>query len=94
MNIYPTLIDACGLPLKPGIEAVSIYPLLKNPTQKWKYHSVTTFGRNNNTVRTKRGRYTRYFDGGEELYDHNIAPNEWKNLACDPRFSNIKKRVS
>lgn len=91
MDIYPTLIDACGLPKKEGIEAVSIYPLLKKPEQAWDHPSVTTFGKNNHTIRSERWRYTHYFDGGEELYDHNADPHEWKNLAADTRYAKVKK---
>ncbi|HCR31709.1 MAG TPA: iduronate-2-sulfatase, partial [Opitutae bacterium] len=34
-------------------------------------------------------RYIRYNDGGEELYDHNIDPNEWMNLAENPEYKSV-----
>ncbi|HMY77018.1 MAG TPA: choline-sulfatase, partial [Blastocatellia bacterium] len=34
-------------------------------------------------------RYIRYADGSEELYDHRRDPNEWTNLARDPRYAKI-----
>ena len=94
MDIYPTLIDMCSFPARKGIEAVSIYPLLKNPKLQWNHPSVSTWGQNNHSVRTERWRYIRYSDGGEELYDHNIDPHEWKNLASDPKFSDIKNQLA
>ena len=94
MDIYPTLIDMCSFPARKGIEGVSIYPLLKNPKLQWNHPSVSTWGQNNHSVRTERWRYTRYSDGGEELYDHNIDPHEWKNLASDTKFSAIKKQLA
>lgn len=93
MDIYPTLIDMCGFPLRNNIEAISIFPLLKNPKLTWDHPSLSTWGRNNHSVRTERWRYIRYSDGGEELYDHNNDPHEWKNLAPDPKFSDVKKQL-
>ena len=94
MDIYPTLIDLCKLPNKPGLEAINITPLLKNPTLTWNHPSITTHGKNNHAVRTERWRYIIYNDGGEELYDHNADPLEWKNLAGDSKYAGIKKDLA
>ena len=94
MDIYPTLIDMCGFPARNNIEAVSIFPLLKNPKLTWNYPSLSTWGQNNHSVRTERWRYIRYSDGGEELYDHNNDPHEWKNLALNVKFVHIKKQLA
>src|SRR5678815_4827897 len=94
MDIFPTLIDICGLPQKQGIEAVDIMPLLKNPQLHWDHPSVTTMGKGNHAIRTERWRYIQYNDGGEELYDHNADPNEWKNLANDPKYADTIKKLS
>ena len=32
-------------------------------------------------------------NGDEELYDHSADPNEWKNLAGDPVFADVKRRL-
>ena len=32
-----------------------------------------------------RWHYLRYADGAEELYDCESDPNEWTNLAADPK---------
>ncbi len=42
------------------------------------------------SLRTKKYRYVLCNDGEEELYDHDIDPYEWKNLASDPRYTGIK----
>ena len=39
-------------------------------------------------------RYTRYFDGGEELYDHRVDPNEWNNLAGKTELLSDKQRLA
>ena len=94
MDIYPTLITLCNFPKKDGIEATDISPLLKNPGLTWDVPSVTTMGKGNHAVRTERWRYIRYNDGGEELYDHTIDPNEWNNLAKDPRYTDTIKKIA
>ncbi len=55
---------------------------------------MTTHGRGNHAVRTRRWRYIRYADGSEELYDHDADPMEWKNVAGDSRFSSVKTRLA
>ena len=90
LDIYPTLIDLCGLPLKEELEGVSLVPLLKDANAAWDRPAVTTFGRNNHSVRSPRWRYIRYADGSEELYDHNIDDMEWNNLAGDPIHDGVK----
>jgi arylsulfatase A-like enzyme len=94
MDMYPTLIELCGLPKKSDIEANSLVPLLKNPQSKWDHPSVMTWGRNNHAVRDERWRYIRYADGTEELYDHDRDPHEWTNLAKDAKFDTVKKGLA
>jgi arylsulfatase A-like enzyme len=94
MDIYPTLVDLCALKEKPGLEAHSLLPLLKDAKAEWKHAAITTHGRENHAVRTDRWRYIRYSDGGEELYDHTADPLEWKNLAKDPKFDAVKKELA
>lgn len=94
MDIYPTLLELSSLPKKPGIEANSLVPLLKNPKAPWIYPSLTTHGLGNHSVRSERWRYIRYEDGSEELYDHNNDPQEWKNLAGDAKFSTVKAELA
>ena len=86
IDIYPTLIDLCGLPKRAGLDGHSLQPLLKNPNRQWDHPVVMTYGFNNHAVQTLRWRYIRYADGGEELYDHTSDPNEWKNLASHSRY--------
>jgi hypothetical protein len=45
------------------------------------------------SVCSDRFRYTLSTNGEEELYDHHEDPNEWKNLAGDPEYSDIKSRL-
>ena len=46
------------------------------------------------SLRTKEWRYTRYFDGTEELYNQSEDPNEWTNLAENPKYDALKKKFA
>jgi arylsulfatase A-like enzyme len=81
IDIYPTLLDYCGLPEKADLEGVALRKLLENPDATWTRPALCTFGPNNHSLRSEHWRYTRYADGSEELYDHRADPNEWDNLA-------------
>ena len=97
VDLYPTLLEMCGLPLRDGLDGQSIVPLLKNPETNWEGPVLTTFGYQNHAVRTDRWRYIRYNDGGEELYDHRNDPHEWTNLVSveifQPVIDKMKKQL-
>jgi arylsulfatase A-like enzyme len=94
MDLYPTLADLCGLPVDSAWEGKSLKPLLNNPDAPWDRPSLTTHGKDNHAIKSERWRYIRYEDGGEELYDHQTDPLEWKNLASDPQFAAVKKDLA
>ncbi|MEM6916257.1 MAG: sulfatase [Verrucomicrobiota bacterium] len=81
IHVYRTLADLAGLTPPDYVDGVSLAPQLENPDAEISYPCITTWGRGNYTLRTRDWRYTRYFDGSEELYDHRSDPNEWTNLA-------------
>ena len=99
VDLFPTLAELCGLPKPDGLEGLSFVPLLTAPDRPWKraaftvvshvgsvkgatYLDPTKLGR---TVRTERWRYTEWFDGSAELYDHDADPYECANLANTPQ---------
>lgn len=86
LNLFPTLADLCGLPAPPGLEGVSLRPLLEDPSAPWDRPAVMTFERGNHAVRSERFRYIRYANGEEEFYDHASDPGELTNLASDSSF--------
>jgi arylsulfatase A-like enzyme len=83
LDLYPTLIELCGLPARDGLDGRSLAPQLKDALAPREAPAITTHNQNNHAVRTERWRYIRYADGSEELYDESADPNEWRNLAGD-----------
>jgi arylsulfatase A-like enzyme len=81
IDLFPTLVELCGLPRPPDLDGRSLAPLLGEPDSEWDRPALTTHGAGNHALRTDRWRYIRYADGGEELYDHAADPHEWTNLA-------------
>ncbi len=92
-SIYPTLTDLCGLAPAQNLEARSLLPLFKQPRANWPYPAVTTWGRNNHAIKTDDYRYIRYEDGTEELYLEKSDPNEWQNVADQPKYAKVKARL-
>lgn len=106
IDMYPTLIDLCGLPEDPNadgngraLDGHSIRPFLADPENgSWDGPpvAVTTVGFHDTahySARGRRWRYTWCSTGEEELYDHNADPHEWTNLAGDPAHAEIKNRL-
>ncbi len=94
LDLYPTLADVCGLPLRSELEGRSLKPLLQNCAAEWERPAVTTYQRNNHAIRSERWRYIRYADGSEELYDHDKDPMEWTNLAGASKYDEVKRELS
>ncbi len=95
-DIYPTLIDICGFSnQKPGVlQGKSLSGFLKeeNPTETEAIAYSISNGGKDATIRTSKWRYTRWGEDvgekNEELYNHELDPEEQNNLADNPGFSN------
>ena len=94
MDLYPTLVELAGFEIPGHVEGASLVPLLRDPDAPWEHTALSTFGYMNHAIRSDRYRYIRYFDGSEELYDHETDPQEWINLAANPNFSDIKSELA
>ena len=103
LDIYPTLAELCGLKSPADLQGKSLVPVLKKPVADWNkaaYTQVTRILNNQmfmgRSVRTERWRYTEWDNGihGIELYDYTTDPDEFVNLAKDPRYSAEIKKLS
>lgn len=94
IDIYPTLVDLCNLPLpKHQLDGRSLKGLLQNPDSVWKFPAITTYGKNNHSIRLENWRYIEYYDNSKELYNHRSDPGEWHNLAKIKRFFPIVEKL-
>ncbi len=89
LDIYPTLIDLCGLAPRGDLEGISLLPQLQDAQAERERPAITSHNQGNHGVRSVDWRYIRYADGTEELYDMRNDPNEWKNLAGDSEYAAV-----
>ncbi len=94
LDIYPTLVDLCGLPQRDDIAGRSLVSQLKQPDNVWSGAVLTTHGKGNHAIRGARWRYIRYKDDGEELYDLKNDPREWTNVAGKKEHQETIQRLS
>ena len=108
VDVYPTLADACGLPIPKHCEGVSIMPLLKKPKRKWKSSAFSQFRKTINgvscmgyTMRTDLFRYTEWRSRADltevvarELYDHRKNHDENENVISNPEYAKITKELA
>lgn len=75
LDVYPTLVEACGLPVPHGLEGQSLMPLLKDPSRTWKHAVFSQYPRMHQghrhqgagdimgyALRTERFRYVQWQD--------------------------------
>ena len=103
VDLYPTLVDLCGLPEPGGLEGTSFRPVLEDPGIPWKsavFSEVQRRGAHAHSVRTARYRYTVWspMEGGGdpdlELYDLQSDPKEYRNLANSPEMLEAQAKLA
>lgn len=94
LDIYPTLAELAGFEAPGHLEGNSLVPLLHDPAIEWDIPTLSTHGYENHAVVSRAFKYIRYEDGSEELYDVAADPNEWTNLAADPRHAAVKAELA
>lgn len=94
LDMYPTLLELCGLPENPDLDGLSLVPQLTDASTVRERPAITTHNPGNHSVVTDRWRYIRYADGSDELYDFQSDPSEWTNLTDDPKYQGIKSKLA
>ena len=84
VDIFPTLCDACELPLRPELEGISLVPVIENPTRPWKTAAFSQYGKHSFSIRTEHYRYTEWGDGRAELYNYETDSDRTDNLVHLP----------
>ena len=110
VDLYPTLVELCGLPMPKGLDGVSLVPVLNDPAVSVKEAAFTQHPRPayfmgkpetmGVSARTARYRYTEWRDFptgrvvARELYDHAKDPNENHNVVDSPPDPAALERAS
>ncbi|MEM8670700.1 MAG: sulfatase [Planctomycetota bacterium] len=94
VDLFPTLIELCGLPESPELDGTSLVPWIKAPSLPREQPAITVEESGHMAVRSDRYRYIRYTDGSEELYDHASDPGEHRNLANDDAMETLKQTLA
>jgi iduronate 2-sulfatase len=85
IDIYPTLMELCGVKTLPALDGKSFAPLLKKGNHKDWDNVAYSYYNKGISVRNDRYRLTKYFRDKEpvvELYDHQTDPHENHNIAA------------
>lgn len=93
IDIYPTLLELCNLPSASHLEGLSLVPQLQAATTPREQPAITSSYYGNHSVRTRDWRFISYEDGSEELYDHRVDPDEFKNLALVPQHKAMRDKL-
>ena len=94
LDIYPTLVELCGLPPKDDLEGHSLAAQLTDAAAERKWPAITTHNQGNHAIRSENWRFIRYADGSQELYDLEHDPHEHENLAAKPQFRQTIEELS
>ncbi len=98
-DLYPTFLEAAGLPARRGLAGSSLMPFIEDRTpSNWR---DALFGQCNGVelLYTQRWIHTpdhRYVFNGfdfDELYDLRADPHQMRNCADDPAFADIKRSL-
>jgi arylsulfatase A-like enzyme len=83
LDIYPTLMDLCGLTAPHELDGNNLKSLLYNVYQDQNriVHMSSTDGSSYSISRDKRYYYVNVKDGSDKLYDMYEDENQWRNVA-------------
>jgi iduronate 2-sulfatase len=87
VDLYPTIVDFCGLKMPHTAAGISLRPVLKDPAARVKDAAFTLVTRGpklyGQSIRTPRWRFNQWSDGVTELYDLDADPEELHDVSTN-----------
>lgn len=104
LDLYPTLMDLCGLEKPNFIEGTSLTNELQNPEQVFRTEAYSMYPHRDQMIEysvvDKNYRYMQWVHlptgevRAEELFDHSIDRDENINISSYPEYAGVKKRMA
>jgi len=93
-DVFPTILEASGLPLADDLQAESLWPLIRGDRKSLRETLFTSMGRHQRAVRDGRWKLIRYPDiDHSQLFDLQNDPDELVNLASQPEHAGTISRL-
>ena len=92
IDIFPTLCELTGLKKPAQLQGISFKKILKTPSNQTRDFIYSRYGPGEVIV-DKQFSFTRYRDKTLMLYDHNKDPQENKNVASNPEYASVIKKM-
>jgi len=97
VDMFPTLVELCGINGPNELQGKSLVPLLKDPNAKGRSAAYTVVTRGKalgRSIRTQRWHYGEWGSEDQaELYDLINDPHEDNNLASKPSFAEQRRQM-
>lgn len=93
LDLYPTLAELAGIEPPKGIQGKSLIPLLENPKNQVRDFAFSVSqGGKSFLIRNEHYAFIQYDEdaaSGMELYDMKKDPNQFTNLAFEPKYEEV-----
>jgi len=95
MDLFPTLVDLVGAPIPPGLDGVSLKPILIGRSRGVRDTLFTAYREVQRAIRDERWKLIIYPRiNRKQLFDLRNDPEETHDLAWDPRHAGLIARLT
>lgn len=96
VDFYPTLSELAGLSIPKAVSGISLVPALKDPSVIVRESALSQYD-TGYSLRTADYRFTQWGPDGQagvELYDRTADPAEMNNVADQPKYADVRQRLT
>ena len=88
VDVLPTILEICSIPIPRAVQGTSFKPALEGDTTHGKTSALTESGVCS-SIRTDQHRYVCYKDGRELLFDHASDPGEYIDVSKRAGYASV-----